>query len=283
MRRPDGLKAHASDDRLFALWRERYRLPNSPLPAALNDTLDGLLSHRSVRRYLPDPLPDGALEIAIAAAQSAPTSSNLQAWSVVIVDDPEQKARINAVSGNQRQVAEAPLLLVWLADLSRLRHVAAQRNFQSNALDYFESLVIGVIDAALAAQNALVAFESMGLGTCYIGALRNHPTAVAKELELPPEVFAVFGMTVGIADPAMATGVKPRLPQRVVVHRGRYEHAQLDDFQGYDARLRSFQAEQSMLQIDWTEQASRRNENAQILQNRDRLRSELMQMGFKLV
>lgn len=78
-----------------------------------------------MRSYLPDPIPHTTVELAVAAAQSAPSSSNLQAWSVVAVEDPERRSRLNAVAGNQRQIAQAPLLLVWLADLARPRAIAA--------------------------------------------------------------------------------------------------------------------------------------------------------------
>ena len=75
---------------------------------------------------------------------------------------------------------------------------------------------------ALAAQNAAAAAESLGLGMVYIGGMRNHPEEVAALLELPPEVFAVFGMCVGTPDPAHPAEVKPRPPQTVVLHHERY-------------------------------------------------------------
>nr|WP_245417322.1 NADPH-dependent oxidoreductase [Aminobacter sp. AP02] len=241
-----------------------------------------MLSHRTVRRYLPQGLPDGALELAISTAQSAPSSSNLQAWDVIVVEDADLKSRLNALAGNQRQIEEAPVLLVWLADLSRLRTAAAERGIPSFGLDYLESFLIGAIDASLAAQNALVAFEALGLGTCYIGALRNHPQAVAIELGLPPEVVAVFGMTVGVPNSRAASAVKPRLPQRVVLHRERYTTADPADLKAYNETLRGFQAEQRMPAIDWTEQAAKRISSTEALRNRDQLRQELTGLGFKL-
>lgn len=270
-----------AQERLQPLWRERYR--NGPaLAVGWNETIETLLSHRTVRSYLPAALPDGALELAVSAAQSAPSSSNLQAWDVIAVEDVALKSRLNILAGNQRQIDEAPVLLIWLANLSRLRKVAAERSIPSEGLDYLESFLIGAIDAALAAQNALVALESLGLGTCYIGALRNHPQAVAAELGLPPEVVAVFGMTVGVPDPRAVSAVKPRLPQRVVLHRERYAPAQPADLEAYDGTLRGFQVEQKMPSVDWTEQAARRISSTEALRNRDQLRQELTGLGFQL-
>ncbi|QEI08582.1 NADPH-dependent oxidoreductase [Pigmentiphaga aceris] len=285
--------AHASNslfsdsDSLFpdarAHLQRRYRELPDQLPADWNDTLDTLLSHRSVRSYLNQPLPKGALETAIAAAQSAPSSSNLQAWSVIAVTDTDRKARINAVSGSQRQISEAPLLLVWLADLSRLRGIADSRSHTADGLDYLETFLLAVIDAALAAQNAVTAFNSLGLGSCYIGAIRNNPTTVAAELGLPPEVFPVFGLTVGVPDPARATDVKPRLPQSSVLHREQYESSvRPDDLARYDSTLRDFQIEQSLPAIDWTQQLSQRIGTAAALKGRDRLGEVLKELGFKL-
>lgn len=272
----------APSDRLTGLWRERYRNGHPPLQGRWNETIDTILSHRTVRSYLPRALPKGAIELAVAAAQSAPSSSNLQVWDVIAVEDAGAKVRLNVLAGNQRHIDEAPVLLVWLADLSRLRSIAAQRDIPSAGLDYLESFLLGAIDTALAAQSALLALESLGLGTCYIGALRNHPEQVAAELGLPPEVVAVFGMTVGVPDPRVPAAVKPRLPQRVVFHRERYAPATRDDLRDYDRTLRGFQSEQAMPAVDWTEQAAKRIASAQALHNRDQLRHHLEKLGFKL-
>lgn len=260
----------------------RYRQDQDLGTAHWNETVETLLSHRSVRSYLPTAVPASVVDLAVTAAQSAPTSSNLQAWSVIAVEDPGLKSRLNAISGDQRHVEAAPLLLVWLADLARIRTLTTERSRPSEGLDYTESLLLGVIDTALAAQNALTAFESLGFGTCYIGAIRNHPEQVAELLGLPPEVLPVFGMTVGYPDPEVATDIKPRLPRRTVLHRGRYNAANAGDLAAYDATMRGFQQEQALPLIDWTELVSQRIGTAKALKNRENIRAALLQLGFKL-
>ncbi|WP_275407863.1 nitroreductase family protein [Actinoplanes regularis] len=94
---------------------DRYGDPTVDL-AAPNDVLRLQLAHRSVRRFGPRDVTERELATLIAAAQSAPTSSNLQPWSVVAVRDPQRKARLATLAGNQAFVAQAPLFLVWLAD-----------------------------------------------------------------------------------------------------------------------------------------------------------------------
>lgn len=253
-------------------------------PHAWNETLDLLLAHRSVRRYLPDALPDGALESAIAAAQSASTSSNLQLWSVIAVADADRKARLAALAGSQAHVARAPLLLVWIADLARLRAISAREKEPGEGLDYFEAFLLAAVDAALAAQNAAIAFESQGLGCCYIGGLRNYSEGVAAELALPPETFTLFGMTVGVPDPARPVSVRPRLPQQAVLFREQYEKGAAQDaaIAAYNARLRVFQKAQGMPEQDWTAQAAKRMRDVPALTGRHVLREFLARAGFRL-
>lgn len=261
--------------------RYRDRLPE---PGTWNDTLSVILSHRSVRAYLPDALPDGTVEILVAAAQSAASSSNLQAWSVIAVEDKARKARLAALAGNQKHIEEAPLLLVWLADLNRLQRVAAAQNQKAEALDYLESFLLGAVDAALAAQNAFVALESLGLGGVYIGALRNKPLEVAAELGLPPHVVALFGLVVGHPDPNRPADVKPRLPQQAVFFREQYGfgEAGLLDVAAYDERFRVFQREQGLAEQGWSIQAGKRVQDAGALNGRDVLRDALNRLGFEL-
>ena len=190
---------------------------------ARSEVLDLLLAHRSVRKFAPGDVTDDHLQAMVAAAQSAPTSSNLQPWSVVVVRDPERKARLATYAAGQRFVEEAPVLLVWVADLSRARRLAARAGTAVDAADYLETTIIGFVDTALAAQNAVVAAESLGLGTVFVGAIRNHPDKVAAELGLPPHAVATFGLAVGVPDPTESAGIKPRLPQAAVVHHERYD------------------------------------------------------------
>jgi nitroreductase len=160
--------------------RERYRDPTQEVDGqGWNSTLDLLLAHRSIRHYEPRDVPEEFVEAIVAAAQSASTSSNLQTWSVVEVRDAERKARLAAIAAKQRHVVQAPVLLAFVVDLSRMRRLGKASAKSVDGLDYLESFLVGVVDAALAAQNAMTAAESLGLGCCYLGALRNDPAAVA--------------------------------------------------------------------------------------------------------
>jgi len=248
----------------------------------VNAVLAAQLAHRSVRAYLSDPLPESVLPTLVAAAQSAASSGNLQLWSVIAVRDPERRARLAELAAGQAHIAQAPLLLVWLADLARARRIARSRRGDAEGADFVESALVGFIDAALAAQNAALAAESLGLGTVYIGALRNHPVEVAAELGLPSHVVAAFGLVVGYPDPSGTAAVKPRLPQDAVLHHETYDLTRQDaPVAAYDEVLTAFYAAEG-LPGRWIDRVADRFGSVAGLRGRDRLRAALLQLGFPL-
>ncbi|MFE7508385.1 NADPH-dependent oxidoreductase [Promicromonospora sp. NPDC057488] len=242
--------------------------------------LDVQLAHRSVRRFLPGPLAPSVLPTLVAAAQSAPTTSNLQLWSVVAVTDPARLARVAELSGEQEHVRDAPLLLVWIADVARVRALAERQNTAVHATGYLETTVTAYLDAALAAQNAVVAAESLGLGTVYLGGVRDRPEALAAELRLPRGTAPVMGLVVGRPDPASPGRVKPRLPQAVVLHHESYDTArQLRPLAAYDKRMTDFYREEGM-DGGWIGRTLARLRGPGSLRGRERLRSALATLGL---
>ncbi|MCK9923826.1 nitroreductase family protein [Frankia sp. AgPm24] len=161
----------------------RYGDPAATLDL-LNDVLRVQLAHRSVRSFGPRDVSEDELAALVTAAQSASTSSNLQVWSVIAVRDPERKARLATLAGNQQFIARAPLFLVWIADLSRVHRLAERAGTQVASVDYLETTIVGFVDTALAAQNAVIAAESLGLGTVFVGAVRNRPEEIAYDQRL---------------------------------------------------------------------------------------------------
>jgi nitroreductase len=256
---------------------------HAPSAAIVNDITALILSHRSVRAFRPDAVPAGTVETLVAAAQSASSSSNLQAWSVVAVEEPAHKARLAGYAGNQDFIRQAPLFLVWLADFARLRLLAEGQGTAVEGADYTEALILGIVDAALAAQNAVVALESLGLGAVYVGAVRNHPEEIAAALKLPGHVFPVFGLAVGWPDPERPASVKPRLPQAAVLHRETYDAApQAGAAATYDETLDRFWRGQGRDTPPWTRQVVNRLRDRAALHGRDRIRESLNRLGFPL-
>ncbi len=261
---------------------QRYGAANAPSALPTSAAIDLMLSHRSVRGYKPDPLPNGALEAIVAAAQSAATSSNLQAWSVIAVTDPAAKAECAALAGGQKHIEECPVFLLFVADLARLNRVADRAGLPHAGNDSLEMFLVASIDAALAAQNAVIAAESLGLSTVYIGAMRNKPEAVASLFGLPQGAAVVFGLCLGSAAEGKGGAIKPRLPQEAVLHRGRYDLAAQDDaIARYDAAMADFNArENPSVKAHWTVHSARRVAGQESLSGRHVLMQALRRMGF---
>ncbi|WP_433303165.1 NADPH-dependent oxidoreductase [Actinoplanes sp. CA-030573] len=257
----------------------RYGDPTAVLNVH-NEVLRLQLAHRSVRRFGSRAVTEDELTALIAAAQSAPTSSNLQPWSVVAVRDPERKARLAALAGNQAFIDQAPLFLVWVADLGRASRLAARSGNEVSAVGYLETTIIGFVDTALAAQNAVLAAHSLGLGSVFVGAIRNRPAEVAAELGLPPHTVATFGLAVGVPDPDEQADVKPRLPQGAVLHRERYDATAADaHIAAYDKRLAEYNARFG-LPGDWTGRVLARLRGPSSMAGRHTLRTTLERLGL---
>jgi nitroreductase len=251
------------------------KLPDVP-------ALETMLNHRSVRHFLRDALPEDTLTTLVAAAQSAPTSSNLQTWSVIAVESQARRDQLAQLVGPQKHLGVAPLVLVFLADLSRIDRLAQQQDRTPVGLGYLDTFMMGVIDAALAAQNTVVAAEAMGLGTVYVGGMRNQPEQVAEVLGTPPNVFPVFGLVVGYPDPSRPAAIKPRLPQSAVLHRERYQvpaHP-AQEIGNYNEALRSFMRAEGMKEVDWSLQVVDRLLTPAALTGRHRLYEALRGAGF---
>ncbi len=262
----------------------RYGADALPAAGPWNETIAVMLDHRSVRGYRPDPLPAGALETLIAAAQSAATSSNMQWWSAVAVTDPAKKKVLAEIAGNQKHIEQCPVFLCWVADMARNQRISDATGTEFETMPWLETFMVACIDAALAAQNAVVAAESLGLRTVYIGAMRNDPVRVAELLGLPPQSFVVVGLCVGYAADAKAEGeVKPRLPQAVVLHRERYDatgEAALRT--AYDAEMSKFSARHELQAATWTQRVLNRLGPIKSMNGRETIRAALGKLGFEI-
>ncbi|HEU4963536.1 MAG TPA: oxygen-insensitive NADPH nitroreductase [Bacilli bacterium] len=186
----------------------------------MNETINLLQQHRSIRQFKRTELTYEQTRAIIESAQMASTSSNVQAYSVIGVTDPCKKQELAALVGNQKYVEECPLFLVWCADMNRLREACAMQDTEM-VHGTMENFIVATVDVALAAQNAAVAAESLGLGVVYIGGIRNNPQAVSDLLRLPDLVYPVFGMCVGYPD--QEPDVRPRLAMDAVYHENTYD------------------------------------------------------------
>ncbi len=204
----------------------------------MNATVELLLSHRSIRKFENRVVPEDVLQTLVKCGQAAATSSNVQAVTAIHVTQADTREQLSFLAGGQPYVATAGAFLVYCADLRRSMNACESQGgeFSPGMMEHF---LIASIDVGIAAQNTVVAAESMGLGICYIGGLRNKPSEVASLLKLPEQVYPVFGLCLGY--PAQNPEVKPRLPIDAVLMKDVYDDtAQAKLLKQYDATLREY-------------------------------------------
>jgi len=255
-------------------------------------TVAQMFRHRSHRRYRPDAIAAERIERLVDAARHASTSSFIQAYAVVCVRDEARRRAIAALCGGQPHITEAPVFFAICADLHKLALACGKAGtaLQSQSLELF---LQATVDAALLGQNLQLAAEAEGLGACMIGAARNHPVELAQLLELPPQVYVVYGMTVG--EPADDPVPRGRMPLPGVLHWEAYDAARLpavlaEADEGMRSWARRCNAEQGGYQgrqIDerkgWQQRmAAAWGEASSYAKARRTLADELRRLGFGL-
>ena len=186
----------------------------------MNQTIETLLSHTSVRSYTNESISDEIIEVLIKCAQAASSSHFVQAYSIIQITDRSLRTEIAQLLDNPKHIIEAPLYFVFVADLARHEHIARMHGLEMGTLES-ESLLIASVDASLAAQNMMIAAESLGLAGVYTGVIRNYPKEISELLNLPHKAFALFGLCLGY--PAERNEVKPRLPIQEILHINQYD------------------------------------------------------------
>lgn len=213
-----------------------------------NPTIDTMLNHASCRKFTDEKVSDEDIAAIFKAAQSASTSCFLQVTSIIRITDWALKEKIAVLAGNQKHVAQAPELWIFCADYHR-----NQVEYPESDLGWNEQFLVGVQDAGIMAQNAFAALESLGLGGCYIGGIRNGIQEIDRLLALPKNVFPVFGLAFG--HPAEHAGLKPRMPAAVTFMENRYREPDPEVMQRYNDLMRQYYESRSSnaKSVDWTE------------------------------
>jgi nitroreductase/FMN reductase [NAD(P)H] len=206
-----------------ALIRARYGALPFP-PPDIPPGLAMLLDRRVTRRYRPDPVPDALLDAVLAGAQSAPSKSDLQQYSVLVTRSPEKIAAVADAIGTMPWIKQAPVLLLFCGDIRRGRQVCALQG-RTHANDSIDTFLNATADAALALGFCVMAAEAVGLGTCPISYVRNNLDLVQRLFGLPEGVFPLAGLTLGF--PEARNEPSPRLPPALVVHRETYDDSGL--------------------------------------------------------
>lgn len=224
----------------------------------MNEVINLLNNHRSIRSFTDKKLDKETIITLVKAAQSASTSSYVQAYSIIGVTDESLKQQLREVS-TQQYVEDNGHLFVFVMDFNR-HTLLSEENGTNVSYGDTEKLLVGAIDVALAAQNLAVAAESLGLGICYIGSLRNNVSRVIELLNLPKGVFPLFGMVVG--EPDDKGSMKERLPSEAVYFENTYKSLQDEDVKSavdvYDKNISEYYKERTNgeRRDKWSEQVT---------------------------
>ena len=183
---------------------------------------DSLLNRASIRRYEREPITDEQMDFIFEAVRNTPTSYNGQQFSVIDISDQELKEKLYELT-NQKQLKTCNRLLIFLSDYNKIQLLARQKGLQMPGItNTMDGVVIGVIDASLAMMSAVVAAESLGLGSNCVGYLRTvDPAKLAELLKLPKGVFVVCGLAIGV--PREHPDLKPKQPKSTVFFSNCYE------------------------------------------------------------
>lgn len=244
----------------------------------INETINLIKSHKSVRKYKDQPVEQEKIRAIIECAQSASTSSYIQAYTIISVKDKDKRKKIAYLSGDQSYVEQCPLFLVFCADLNRTK-TSCEVNNITMVEGYTEAFIIATVDASLAAQNALIAAESLGLGGVYIGGIRNNPLEICNLLHIPSGVYPVFGMCIGY--PNDTSDKKERLPLDVIFKVDEYSiDGDAKRINEYDAHIKDYYEKRTNgKRFDtWTKQVSGLMSKPQ----RPHMKDFLEKQGFKM-
>lgn len=197
---------------------------------------DTMLNHVSIRKYNGDPIPNGMLNTILEAARRSPTSSNMQAYTFVVVRNQETKDKLAVLAGNQKHINTCDVFIAICADVHRLEFACDMHD--TSLHKNLENFLVSSVDAAIAGMSLATAAESFGLGTVMIGGMRNHPKDVAEVLNFPDGVYCVYGLCIGVPDADKIPPQKPRLPKNLVIHHETYNHSDpTDDITAHDTEL----------------------------------------------
>jgi nitroreductase len=170
-----------------------------------NPIIEAMLARKSIRKYKPDMPSDETIEAVVRAGQQAPFA--YQMGSLLL----SRKIKKNPF--------HAPLLFTLCVDSYRHERVMAKRNWPLVQND-LSLLLFGIQDAVLMAENMVMAAESLGMGSCFLGATPYHAEAIIKQYKLPPRVFPLVQLTMGY--PAESPPPRPRYPLNVSLHEDEY-------------------------------------------------------------
>ena len=213
----------------------------------MNQTLELLLNRKSVRVYDGQEIGAEAKAKILAATLRAPTAGNMMLYSIIEVKDQRAKERLAKTCDDQPFIAKAPLVLLFLADYQRwydyfqasgVEQLCAQKG-KAMRKPQAGDLFLACCDALIAAQTAVIAAESLGIGACYIGDIMENYEEHKALFDLPPYVFPISLVCFGYPTrQQQARALTSRFDAKYVIFEDRYQRLDAEAFEAmYQQRL----------------------------------------------
>lgn len=195
-----------------------------------NETLQLIFNRVSLRKYDKKQISDEHLNLILDATMRAPTAGNNMLYSIIIIKDYQTKEKLAISCDNQPFIKDASCIMVFLADVKRLYDYFKLCNVEKfcaeNDLTYnhpnLQMLYLALNDALIAAQTAVIAAESLGIGSCYIGDIAERFEYHKQLLNLPENVFIATMFCFGYYPQGYQKKLRPRFDKKYIVHNEKY-------------------------------------------------------------
>ncbi len=210
----------------------------------MNETIRQLNERKSTRAFEERPIPLEVKDAILNAAVQAPSAGCQQLYIILDITDQSIKDQLVKTCDNQPFIADAPMVLVFCADCRKWYETFRTAGCEPRKPGVGD-LLLAVSDANIAAQNAVTAAESFGVGSCYIGDIMENAERQQELLGLPRYVFPAAMLVLGYPTQQQKERMKPqRAAMRHVVHENRYREmdgAELREMLGYKAVQRPYE------------------------------------------
>lgn len=243
----------------------------------MNQTLDLIKNRKSVRIYTEQPISAEDKRTILDAAIQAPSAGNMTMFTILDITDPELKNKLSESCDHQPFIANAPMVLVFCADVKRWMDVF--KKYLPEVRNPAEGdLLLAQQDTLIAAQNAAVAAEALGIGTCYIGDIIEKFEYHRQLLNLPDYVVPTCMLCFGYPTQQQIDRPKPpRFTIESIVHENGYDQEKNDMAEMLKAR-HNFTEEAV---ADWVQKFCKRKWNSEFSREMSRSSAEIIKYWTK--
>jgi len=208
----------------------------------MNNTINELIKRKSTRAFSSKEITPETKEVLLNAIVNAPSAGNMQLYSIIDIDTPELKEKFAELCDHQAFIKDCKWALIFLADYHKWQNAFKNEGFNPRNIQEGD-LLLSMEDAIIAAQNAVVAAESLGIGSCYIGDIMENAEEVIRILKLPKHVYPCCMLVFGYPHELIENVKKPeRVNNKYVYFKNEYKEFdanELRDMLAYKANDRN--------------------------------------------